>query len=446
MGNVGRNGERVQQIPMNRPTTAIASQQRTIMQRVLAAGVFGLACLAATYLIFKAIQVSEEPGYDFKFIWIAGEVWSRELSPYSDAYNSIARTLINQGHVPTIWAYPPNWWLPSILVAQIDLELSFRLWSLSSAALLLVTSIMLAQAYLTVFSAPHLNIPLLGPFTIGSWQLASLIFFASATLEATAIGFAAGQTGILVFFGIALLLWGECKKHPWACVAGLILIMLKPQLGIGVGLVYLLSGQGRWRNVFWGAALTVAMTFPAFWTDPNLLAGLLQNLRDYDGVSLANAPQAMTGLRLVAWALFTYDLHSALALAVGLVLTLQLCFGPWRIARAKHPGTFLWHSISICIAVSIAVLPLHYYDSVITPVLLFALISARRATMIVGVVGVLAIWRADQIGTAIGLYDPAVPIFEGSILATIGSLLLSVSTIMSVARWQDYAKPNSGVG
>ncbi len=69
-----------------------------------------------------------------------------------------------------------------------------------------------------------------------------------AVLQATGIALALGQTSILIYFVLSLLIYGTSKNHEVAAVIGLTIILLKPQLGVMFVGALLMMGATHWAR------------------------------------------------------------------------------------------------------------------------------------------------------------------------------------------------------
>ena len=61
---------------------------------------FGLFAIATIYLVWKVIGAAALPGYDFKYLWIAGRMWWEGLNPYGPEFERFAAALRLEGDGP----------------------------------------------------------------------------------------------------------------------------------------------------------------------------------------------------------------------------------------------------------------------------------------------------------------------------------------------------------
>lgn len=413
----------------------IAAGQDTRIHRLVVPAVAALLALGAAWYLYRvSLSVSRDAGYDFRYLWLAGRLWLDGVSPYLPGYQEAGAALIDRGHVPELWVYPPNWWAISSALGLTGLsDAGFR-WNLTGIAFAALSSLLTVAAFRRLHPRAVFHIPGVGNLFAHGGALALLHFFGTAALEATALTLAVGQTSLLVLFGMALLLFGASRASLPLAVTGLALIFLKPQIGIVFLIVLPFLGVWARRLVLWAIAVSAALALPALIADPDVLTNFVRNVAAYDGFTDANLPQAMTGLRLAVWELIGRDIGNIAAAGVTVAAALLLFAGPFGPLAAAEPEVRVWQAVTLIVALMAAIAPLHYYDFVLVVALVPALLLARGLARVAGLIGGALILRADGLGKLTGLYDPEVAIFEGSILATIGGVLLLVAAADAVRR------------
>lgn len=122
--------------------------------------IFGTFLVSVVYLTAKALQVSGRAGYNFKYIRLAGESWRLGINPYAAEYYALGRQLVDSVHVPNLWIYPPNWFLPSVLIGLAKLKTASVIWSFANICMLLAGSALLTAALpLQRFESAPRNLP-----------------------------------------------------------------------------------------------------------------------------------------------------------------------------------------------------------------------------------------------------------------------------------------------
>jgi hypothetical protein len=400
---------------------------------------FGMFVVGIAYLIAKAIQVSGHAGYDFKFIWLAGESWRRGINPYTAEYYSLGKQLVVSGHIPDLWVYPPNWYLPAVLIALAKLKSASVIWSFANIGMLLAASALLTAALpLQRFeNAPrNLHFALARQYLEARWNVFFLHFWAIAVLEPTALTLSVGQTSILVYFGTSLLLYGLAKNHQLASVLGLSIVLLKPQIAAVICIALVMSQTHRMLLVK-AAAVSVAMSLPAFILAPTAGFDFLANLSRYDYMWSASWPQSTTGFRHLLWTVSGLDPGNLVSMVVAILVMAGLAWTHirlWPAADGVGP-------VTLAVAVTIAVAPLHFYDMVLAGILLFLLAQARALDMGIGCLGAALLWRADNVGKLTGFYDDGTLHFEGTRLATLGAVLMLIAVFQTARRAVPRARP-----
>lgn len=383
----------------------------------------GLTLVGLAYLVMKCLMVRHAPGYDYAYVWTAGRVWLDGLDPYGPDYARYAAEFITKGHVPDLWVYPPGWFAFAAFYSQFDVLTANLLWNLTGVVLAVLSSALIVWAYLDVMRQERGALAGNWVADLGFPLLFSLHFLAAAVFEVTAIALSVGQTSMFIYFGLALLLWAAVRQRSSVAAIGLAIVMLKPQIGGVIAVVLLCAGAWGWRTVALGALLSVLAMVPALVINPASPMLFLHNLTQYDGFTIANLPQAMTGVRILAWALGDVVLSNPASGAITLLVALVLAL--WVRRSAWVDGLPLaWMLVGLTSAVIGALAPLHVYDQVVILVVLPVVFHARRLWLVLGLVGAGMLLRADGLGRLTGLYDPEIGIFEGSLLATIGAILV----------------------
>ncbi|KAB2882127.1 MAG: DUF2029 domain-containing protein, partial [Albidovulum sp.] len=292
-----------------RMTRGVASRPGRIAEALLA----GLAALAFSQLVVLAVARAGDPGYDFRYYWLAGRLWLDGVSPYGPGFAEAAARLIGEGNRPEIWANPPTFWLPSVLLALFDLGTAWQLWLALSLGALFLASASVAYA-LSQPSRPGWAMAGtgLGPGAVFGLHLAVL-----SALEVTQLSLFVGQSSVFVYLGAALLHAGLARERRAVAVIGLVLLCAKPQVGAIVALALLLRSGAR-AIVLPAIVASLLLLLPAMLGDPLVLVNWLASVASYDGASYANQPFAMSGIRHVLWAYSGHDIGNLAAMAVAL--------------------------------------------------------------------------------------------------------------------------------
>ena len=106
-----------------------------------------LALAGLRRILLSLYYVSGTTGYDFRYIWLAGYIWSNGEDPYSASFRSTSAMLPWNGHAPEVWLYPPNWWPLSSLLALSVLMTANLLWNIGNILLCLAASFLIVSSF-----------------------------------------------------------------------------------------------------------------------------------------------------------------------------------------------------------------------------------------------------------------------------------------------------------
>lgn len=357
------------------------------------------------YLIRKSVLFSD-PTVDYQFIWLAGEMWSMGLNPYSDTYFSLGQEwFASTVHPPKVWFYPPNWWPVARLVALTSFETGIVLWRGLSAICLVAGILVVAGFYRSHVAKPdatRVNI--------------TLAFV--CLMSATPIALSLGQTTFLSFLGLSLFLAAYLAGNGFVMAVGLFLLMMKPQIGLPFCL-FLLAGQ-RWFPTLAGAAvLSILAALPAFfYVGLGEFLGTYVDQFSYHNDMAPNHPREMTGLRNLGHDLFAARLSTLplTLLASGIAFFLGIV-----------PSTSGAHrAVKLCLLLSMIVLvvPLHTYDMIVLAPLILLVAPMRLAAQVVIFAGLFLIFRANNLAELTGYYDSQTVYFIGSRMTSTGLLIV----------------------
>jgi hypothetical protein len=357
------------------------------------------------------------PEVDFRFFWLAGHIWNLGLDPYSTAYDEISHTVLPDGNQTLAWVYPPHWWAICRLLAAFALDHAVAIWRLASGAALIGSTWLLARA---LFS--------------GQGRTTTIIAAASAgvvcLLEPTSALLALGQNSAFIYLGVCLLVVGHIRTSLWLNVAGILLISLKPQVGLPVILALLLVSR-YWLPIVIATALGIALALPQLLSF-GLVAtvqNLLTNLSGYTGdaadpFSNPNLPIACTGLiNLVGQFFPTLSVVPGFVVSIAAALTVGAL-----MSRAGKDAQLRY--LLLLAAVVVALVPLHVYDMSLLVIPLLLLYRINRRLGLVGLVSIALAIRPAKIEAILG-----VPLYGGGVSA--GAIILSIAALLlaSLAVW-----------
>lgn len=401
----------------------------------IVASCYALGAIGLAYLLYKCWSLYGDPGFDFKYLWIAGELWSQGITPDNAAFSALAARQVTDGMAPEVWSYPPSWWVICMGLAQLSLAKAHLAWNLASIALIAGASLLLAKSVRPAFGEVRTGSAAIDAIVQRPVPLACLHFFLMAGFEPTATLISVGQTTAPIYFGAAALLYGLASGKRGFAIAGLALTFLKPQIGVVFAAIMLFRDKQSRELLLAAVAVSAALAAPAVVADPAIIGVFLGNAAGHEGIMPANQPGGMTGLRHLS-GLSGHPMSTLWALAATVAAALAACAVAARASPGESTQVRAWQTMILTTAVITAFAPLHFYDLILTGVTLFALGAGSWASRGAGLAGLLLMLRADELGTFTGLYDHTVRIFEGSLLSTLGALMMLVAAWGAALRWE----------
>lgn len=368
--------------------------------------------LSLAYVFTKIFDRQES--IDFKYIWLAGDMWRQGVTPYGEAFHQLGAKTFWYSNIPTSFYYPPSWYPLAIAFSALGFAQSAVMWRIFSGVVLM--------AALAVFLATSRRVGR----HVGLVQHTLFIVFVLAGSSAAHV-LSTGQTSILILLGLALFLRGYVLGQRPVLCAGLVLLMLKPNFGLPFVVFCMMKRE--WRlPVAVAGIVSIAMAVPA------LVPGGLSVIKAYlatlgqHGLEPVNAPGSMTGLRNLMFYVTGADIGSYIPILLA-------CAGAVVIARLEDReharGTA---QILALVAMSLFLVPLHTYDMVlIAPLALMDPRVSRWATALVSG-GLLVIFRANNFAGATGLTTPSETIVGGTLAASLALALIAVGMAVYMSR------------
>ncbi|SPH16962.1 hypothetical protein DEA8626_00476 [Defluviimonas aquaemixtae] len=379
-----------------------------------------LSVVSLALVAVMAIERAGDPGYDFRYFWLAGKLWADGVSPYGPIFAEAGARLITEGHIPEIWPYPPNLWMPAIGLSPFSLNTAWHIWLVFELAALLAASAVLA------LGLPASMIPgaALRP-RLARLALFCLHLMLVAALEATHLAVYVGQSALFVYLGTAMLVAGLARSWRGLAVAGLVLVFMKPQVGAAVAIGLIMSGRAGFRILLTAALVSVLLIVPPMMVKGAVVLDWLGTLGDYDGVTLANMAVAMTGIRHLVWIFGQIDIGNipamGITLAVGVAVALRVrAAWPREGADAGRVASDL---VVAEILVLLAFAPLHMYDFVLFGIGVLAVIGPQGPRLAAAVLAAAVFVKPTDIFVALSGVHPS-SFFPGSTFTTVGALIL----------------------
>lgn len=393
--------------------------RRMNQQKLRSGAVAGLALLALVLFAVQLRQVLVRPlnDTDFRYVWLAGEMWSGRGNPYGPGYIPESIRVFGADHPLLVWVYPFQWFWIAVPFAALPPLAALHVWQAASYLLVgLAASLALRTAALLHVRRDTLLTLVMAIYVLTFNPLAG-------TLQL-------GQPVMPAVFGFAVLTYGMAVGRDGVKLTGVVLLALKPQFGVPV-LLMLCTAPGGFRLCVIGGLITAALAVP-----PLLLAGAEEQVRgllaniggSYDGVPI-NQPISMVGLPHLL-ALTTgvqMPISVGLLIAAAVTTTLGVIINRHRALtvadRVLYSAAFSASAVSCLVGV-------HPPDLAVVLVTLPLLLRQHRAFALVGVAGYVLLWRFENVARIAGL-DPA---HGNTSLATAGVFLIGASWTLDFSR------------
>jgi len=389
-----------------------------------------LACAGILYLMSKLLTA---PGFnpqdhiDFQDLWLAGKLWASGRNPYDGAF------FPNAEHLST-WFYPPYWYPLVVPFGLLPYEVALGLWKIIN--------------FLLLIGATYLGARTIADLVQQKWLP---LFCAGTTyvcfMHAGPLALWVGQTSIIVYFGISVLFFGILKARPSMLVIGLLLLALKPQIGVVAFAAVAALRSHRWVIAPAGAICllsTGAIAITANYRES--IEGFLVNLARHSEHS-ANRPPYQTGLIHILDYIqpVSGGLPVTLLTTSAAVVCAVIAFYALPIDRIKKMANAAQtvSSLALFVATTFFILPLHYYDMISLAVLLMIIVALPLQGRWLIAIGLFLCFRPDYIGRAFGI-APSAEIFKSD-LTSVGLLMLVLGAVWSLLASRSDAELRPGV-
>jgi hypothetical protein len=361
----------------------IGQQAASARLKIAAAGVL-FAAAAAILLVILVRQPLTS--MDFRYIWLAGELWERGANPYGPEYMQAGAVVFPTGFAISPWAYPFHWWAPARLASVLAPEPAFGLW-------VAVTTVLLAGAAVLVCRSARKVGARLTP-------TATLLIGAYA-LSTTMVSYVlrTGQPALMAQCGIALMIYGVLTERRAITVVGIVLAMLKPQLGLPFVTALCILPGGLLLAIA-GAAGVLLACVPAFLqsgAEAQVRGLLVASQSAYQQISY-NTAEAMAGLPHLVHLATGRDLSILLSMLLAAVLTAAAAVAVRRRARGERKLLY----VVLTTAITGTVVGLHTYDLAILLALLPFVSLLAPAQRGVVAIGFVLLWRPENVARLLG--------------------------------------------
>lgn len=343
-------------------------------RRVGSWGVRGLvAAVAFCAAVWLPLDSSSwDYAFDFRLLWLAGLTWQHGDSPYTEAFDAYYAMTFGWGQASWhMFNYPPHFVLLAVPMACLPYFAAAKVWVFVNVGCAALAAWLLAPE----------------PRSANSWGRAlGFIGIFAFVLMHYAGGYSLhyGQVSLLVLLGAVLFLRGFAGRSALPLTFGLLLLCMKPNVGLFPGLLVLSRvyevGSRSWRRwavvpILVTATLMVAGTLAAIgmagWGET--LGGFVERIGSY-AQSKPCAPHSLTGLPYLVDTFAGAPLPNSLSLVCG-----AAACGYFALRSPSREFAALG-----VLAATFFFVPLHSYDLIATVALLPLLwtLSVQRAVMV----------------------------------------------------------------
>ena len=390
-----------------------------------------LACFGILYLVSKVVMapsLGPKDYIDFQDIWFAGKLWASGKNPYDGSL------FPNDQHLST-WFYPPYWYPFVVPFGLLPFQSALSIWKALNLSLLIGGNYLMARAVADLAQQKWLPLFLAGTF---------YVCFMHAGPAALWIG----QTSIIVYFGISALIFGLVKARPPMLMLGLLLLALKPQIGIVAFAAVAALKTYRWAVIppsiiclLNSAAITITANFRAS------IEGFIANLPRHSEHD-ANSPPHLTGLIHILDSF--WSIHGGLVVTLSILSAAILCavvaFYQLPIGKPRTIES-AWQTaagLAVFLATTFFITPLHYYDMISLVTLLMIIIAIPLRGRWLVALGLFLCFRPDYLGRAAGIVQPN-EIFECHVMSA-GLVLIVTGTVWALLATRSKVNLRSGIG
>ncbi len=388
-----------------------------------------IAALGIIYLAPKVISIHDTSignGIDFRYIWLAGKIWASGHNPYGPLFAKEDHDSFNLA-LGTLWVYPPYWYPIAFPFGLLSFQTANIIWKICNFLLLIAATHLIARALADVVRQSYL------PIFLGGIGFACF-------MQSTAVTLFIGQTAILVYFGLAAMIFGILKERPLLIVTGLVFLALKPQIGIVAFPAVVALHRYRWTILPAGGLCLLATAPIAVSGDYSAsIISFLSNLTGYSEIS-SNTPPNMTGLIDISNYLLTNSVTSSatpIVVLVAIIFAVMIFYNLSSNKETKFDGAqHLVASLSLFLASTFFFLPLHSYDLVALTTLLMMIMVIPFPGRYLIAFGLLICFRSRNLFDASGIVNSNDLSFPESHLASAGLFLIFIGALRSTLSYQ----------
>ncbi len=398
------------------------------LQIVKAVTIIFLLSSASYYLAIKSIFYTQDT-VDFKYIWIAGQLWNEGLNPYSEVFLQRGRSIFGDDVALFQWVYSPNWAPIAVAMASLDYVNGVYVWRLISAICILSGCIVAALGYSRS----------LDRFDIFVF---SMLVFYTSLMFATPVSLSAGQTSPLLFLGAACFVTALLWRNRILMTFAIIVVMLKPTAGL-VFCAFLLVWPFWWPSLIAAAMIVLSSSIPPVAVSglDSIVSEYVARAREYEAMKL-NGPFSMTGIRSFVNGFMGFRFPALVYVLSGCFAASLLCvvqgFNHWKQDLDQEHAQL---TAGLLIVVVLLFVPMHTYDFIFMALLLPLTLNMPWAPRLAAFLALAVAFRVNNLAEFTGLTSPAETIFPGSIIITLSTMCLLVSFLVASHETRTQQRP-----
>jgi hypothetical protein len=364
-----------------------------------------VAMPALAYIVWKGL-FDRSDTVDFKYMWLAGHLWSQGIDAYGPAFRATGDALFVGLNPPQTLFYPPNLWPVATAAATLPYPEAIPVWRAVSAALLLAGPLVLI---------------LRGP--VAPLRAACALAFVAAGTPA-AVALSLGQTSPLILAGTGLWALAFLRRDRAAMALAVAVVVLKPSFGVLMA-AFLLADRHWWPSIAAAALASLAAAAPVM-----IAHGPVATVGAWLGAVAAfdehmfNQPHSITGLRnLVDWWLGR-DIPPLALMAAGV---------PLMALAGRRAGQGA-AAAGLAVALAVLLAPMHTYDAVLLAPLILLVAPLPVAVQAVVGVALLAVFREANLAQVTGFLDPAAIHNPGTRIVSLAALAATLALLAATLR------------
>lgn len=389
--------------------------QDSRFKQVISAAALIVGILGIIYLFNKSI-VADWTDVDFLYIWLSGHLWSLGISPYSAEFIEQVNILFEIFNGQAFF-YPPGFWFISRFFASFEYQTAVETWRWTSVCLLLFSSLLLKAGM------GNAGIKISWPTIIFYTGMVSL-------MQGTVLTFVLGQTSIVIYFAVCLVIYSALSRNNALLAVGLCLVLLKPNVVVGLFIAFLPFAIYR-KSIVLTVFGSVLMALPAL-LPFGIIKTSISYLRGISGHTdyIANQPELTTGIRNIFYHLTDIEMSSTFAVLItvlGILMTMFVIARTGVFTKDEHDSEKILFVLALSLSMIGFLAPLHVYDFMfVAPVILLTQ-KLGKYTQAAIFVSFLVIARSQNITFEGGLFYPHYPhLWAGGEISAIASFFNAV--------------------